>query len=109
MNVRDRLIDCLAERRRRFALQCLDKHGTPMQLADLADEVAVREAGATIDGIDPEVVKCVYMSLYHTHVPKLAAVEAVTYDQERDAVALGEGADAALSLLEDLETRLETP
>jgi len=90
----DRVIRLLADERRRYALRCLLKHDA-LPLADLADEVAVRERDEPIGEISAEEVKHVYMSLYHTHVPKLAQAGVVTYDQDADAVAVDEYADLA--------------
>ena len=90
----DRVIGLLADERRRHALRCLLEHGA-LPLADLADEVAVRERGEPIGEIPAEDVKNVYMSLYHSHVPKLAEANVVAYDQDADAVALDEHADLA--------------
>ncbi len=74
-----------------------------MTLPDLADEVAVRERGTTIAAIPGEEVKRVYMSLYHSHIPKLANADVVAYDQERDMVALAENAAHLAPHLELLE------
>lgn len=82
----DDVFRLLADHRRRFAVSVLRDHERPMALADLADEVAVMEFGSTITGIPPEDVKHVYMSLYHSHVPKLEDYGVVTYDQESDLV-----------------------
>lgn len=76
----------LADHRRRFAVSVLREHETPMALADLADEVSVKEFGSTITGIPAEDVKHVYMSLYHSHVPKLEDYGVVRYRQESDTV-----------------------
>lgn len=89
----DTAFECFAYHRRRYALRGLRMHESPMVLADLADEVAVREAEAPLTEIPAEEVKRVYMSLYHTHIPKLADEQFVQYDQERDAVALTERAE----------------
>jgi len=59
-------------------------------LPDLADEVAVWAADRSIDEIPAEEVKEVYMSLYHSHVPKLEEADLVTYDQEGDLVSITE-------------------
>jgi len=78
--------DVLSNRRRREALRRLAAHDEPMALADLADEVTVAERGAPITDIPAEAVKRVYITLYHTHVPRLENVGFVRYDQERDLV-----------------------
>ena len=84
----DTVFDVLAHRRRRDALGVLVDHENPMTLADLADEVAVREHDTRIDDIPADDVMELYLSLYHAHVPKLAAAGCVRYDQEHDLIAL---------------------
>lgn len=81
--------EIFAHRRRRYALRGLRMHENPMTLADSADEVAIRENESLITEISAEV-KRVYLSLNHTHIPKLAKAKLVQYDQERDSVALSE-------------------
>lgn len=64
-----------------------------MALADMADEIAVWENDTGISNISAEEVKRVYISLYHTHVPKLADADIVEYSQERDSVTMTDNAD----------------
>lgn len=80
------IYDVLSERRRRDVLRCLQEYNESMTLADVADEVAVRELGKRITDISAETVMEIYLSLYHSHVPKLTAAGIVEYDQERDLV-----------------------
>ncbi len=79
-----------ADRRRHCALHCLHQFDVPLALADLAEEVAVREHDTPITEISAEEVKRIYMSLYHDHIPELKDASVVHYDQERDVVALSE-------------------
>lgn len=97
----DRLLRALSVRRRRYALALLRDLGT-LTLADLADELAEREYGETIDRIPAEDVKALYMSLYHRHVPKLEAADLVEYNQERDLVAPTDRVAALDDTLDDL-------
>lgn len=83
----DVLFDLLADGRRRAAYFTLVTHEA-LSLPDLADEVAVAERGRTLSNIDPDDVLQVYLSLYHTHVPKLADAGVAEYEQEDDYVAL---------------------
>lgn len=83
----DTLLDLLADARRREALTTLSAH-EDLSLPDLADEVAVAEEDEPLTRIDPDDVLQIYLSLYHTHVPKLARVGLVAYDQDDDYVAL---------------------
>ena len=86
----DTLFEIFADRRRRYVLDCLQEHETPLALADVADEVAARETGSPITETSAEEVKRIYVSLYHNHVPKLENAGFVHYCQERDLVTLSE-------------------
>ena len=96
----DHLLTALAHRRRRAVLTCVREHNV-VALADLADELAVDEHGATIDGIPADAVTELYLSLYHQHIPTLEDAGLVAYDQDRDLVRItGEGT-TAYTYLED--------
>lgn len=97
----DALFDLLADFRRRTAYRTLCSHGE-LSLPDLADEVAVAERGDALPEIAPDDVLKVYLSLYHTHVPKLADVGLVAYDQNSDYVTLTETGRALESPVRDL-------
>ena len=83
----ERWFSLLSSRRRRFALRVLADHES-ITLADLADEVAIREYGGPITRISADDVLRTYLSLYHAHVPKLVDAGVVTYDQDEDTVEL---------------------
>lgn len=87
------IFELFAHHRRRYALRELQQHANPMALADLADEIAIRENETPITEIPAEEVKRIYMSLYHTHIPKLAEADIVHYDQKQDTVMLTERAE----------------
>ncbi|WP_210424082.1 DUF7344 domain-containing protein [Halorussus ruber] len=97
----DRLFELLADSRRRQALRTLVRH-EDLSLPDLADEVAVAEYDRPLPNIDPDDVLKIYLSLYHTHVPKLAAADLVNYDQDGDHVALTEAGKRLESPLRSL-------
>lgn len=96
----DHLFSALAHQRRRYALACLTRHHV-LTLADLADELAVREHGMTIDGIPADAVTDIYLSLYHCHVPKLADANVVEYDQDQDLVSITADGKVAHAWLEE--------
>lgn len=98
----DQLMDCLADRHRRYAVDCLREHRT-MTLADLADEVSVREYGQQLNEIPAETVKEIYLRLYHTHIPKLESAALVEYRQSADAVEAGEAIERAVPFLDLIE------
>lgn len=94
----DDVLDILASQRRRYILHCLQTHALPLALADVADEVAVYEHDTDITDISAEEVKRVYISLYHTHIPKLAERGLVTYSQDRDLVTLSDNGEQLRAL-----------
>jgi hypothetical protein len=97
----DVLFGLLATFRRRTAYRTLLEYGD-LSLPDLADEVAVAECNRTLPEIDPDDVLQVYLSLYHTHVPKLAEAGLVEYDQDADFVVLTDAGRVVESVVEDL-------
>lgn len=80
--------DAFAHERRRLAIDILSDATAPMALADLAAEIAAREANHS--GPDPEHSKHVRTDLYHCHVPKLEAAGLLEFDCERRTVRLVE-------------------
>lgn len=83
----ERVEELLTDRRRREALRCLYARPNPVPLPDLADRLTRREYDDPVeDRLDERLH--IYMSLYHDHVPVLAAAGLVTYSQATDAVEL---------------------
>lgn len=97
----DEAFDVLAHRRRRHAVSALADETEPVPLTRLASDVATREYNRPMSDISARKRRDVYTTLYHTHVPKLAAADVVTFDREcdlvgrTDAVARLEGIVAA--------------
>ena len=73
---------------RRALLKCLSQHDSALSLADAAEAVVEKNTNRTLQDIPADEVKNVYLSLYHSHVPKLADRDVVQYGQERDLVTL---------------------
>ena len=77
----------LANERRRLFLQVMRTYGESLTLPDAAEEVAVRETGRQMPNISAELVREVYLSLYHDHLPRLVDAGLLEYDQQRDLVS----------------------
>ncbi len=91
----DSIFRALARKRRRDALDCLQRHHT-VSLADLAEFVAAREQPAAIDRPQPQPVLDIYCSLYHEDIPILERAELAQYTQEADMVRLADEATQRL-------------
>jgi DNA-binding transcriptional ArsR family regulator len=87
----DVVFDILSSARRRYVLYLLRTEGE-MELTELAEHVAAWENDTTIEELTKQQRKRVYVSLYQTHVPKLADAGLVDYDQDSGEVALAASA-----------------
>ncbi|WP_049887842.1 DUF7344 domain-containing protein [Natronobacterium gregoryi] len=83
----DQAFEVLASERRRLFLEVMQVYGESLTLPDAAEEVAVRETGASVQELSAQCVANVYISLYHDHLPRLVRAGLVEYDQERDLVS----------------------
>ncbi len=100
----DTVFDILSNARRRYVLYYLRQQSEPIELTDLAEHVAAWENETDIESMGEQERKRVYVSLYQTHIPKLADTGLVEYDKEAGIVAPTEGGaamDAYLSESED--------
>jgi hypothetical protein len=90
----------LQHQRRRHALDCVRTHQS-LALADLAELVLERETGTAASDHDPERVRTVYFSLYHTHLPILRDASLVEYEQDADVVGARDEAVQSLQSARD--------
>lgn len=89
----DSVFKLLSSQRRRHVLHCLTQRDAPVELADLAEEVAAREEEMPTAEVTAEEARRIHLSLYHTHVPKLKDAGVVRHDPEEETVALAADAD----------------
>ncbi|MFB6301488.1 MAG: hypothetical protein ABEH78_01300 [Haloferacaceae archaeon] len=102
----DTIHDLLAKRRRRYTLYCLYLFANPMRLPDVADQVTEWEYGRPGEELLHERLRT-YNDLYHSHVPKLDAVDVVEYSQAEDMIELAHNASRLRPYLEwEAETDL---
>ena len=76
------IFDVLQNERRRYVLQYLRRNGGPVNLGQLATQVAAWEYGTTCEGISKQQRKRVYTTLQQTHLPRMAEVGIVDYDSD---------------------------
>lgn len=89
---KDTIFDILSNSRRRYVLYYLDQEPESIQLTDLAEHVAAWENGTDVDSLGKKESKRVYVSLYQTHIPKLAEAGLIEYDKEAGTVSLASNA-----------------
>lgn len=93
------IFDLLSNSRRRMVIFYLGTPGTEMTVAELAEAIAARENDTDIEAITYKQRKRVYVSLYQTHLPRLADAEIVRYEKDAGTVGLTERAAELESFL----------
>lgn len=88
----DTAFDILSNARRRYVLYYLREADGPVELGELARELAAWENDTTVEELTKQQRKRVYVSLYQTHIQKLAEAGIVEYDPDTGMVALANGA-----------------
>lgn len=80
----DTVLSALSHEYRRIVLTVLRRARTAITRTDLAREVIRRETGDA--GPESDAVEDALVSLYHTHLPKLAVADLAEYDAATDRV-----------------------
>jgi len=81
------IFDVLQNERRRYVLQYLRKHGGPVDLGDLASEVASDEYGCSCADVSSAQRKRVYTTLQQTHLPRMDEAGIVSFDADAGVIA----------------------
>lgn len=89
---KDDVFDILSNARRRYVLYHLREERDPVELGDLARELAAWENETTVEELTKQQRKRVYVSLYQTHIQKLQEAGIVEYDEDSGKVSLGSSA-----------------
>lgn len=71
-----------------MVLYYLREHGGSATITELAERIAAMENDTDVESLTRQQQKRVYVSLYQTHVPKMADSGIIDYDQDSGEVAL---------------------
>lgn len=77
---RDEVFDLLSNHRRRYAVHAVGQADGPVELSDLAEQVAAWENGKTQSEITSDERHRVYTSMQQTHLPALDRAGVIEYD-----------------------------
>ncbi len=108
----DSVLDTLSNPRRREVihrvadLQASERGTQPtIDISDLAEYIAsVEDGGEGIDDAGWNQRQRVYVSLYQTHLPKLAERDAITYDERAGVIGPSDDTAALSTLLSMVES-----
>lgn len=88
----DTVFDILSSARRRYVLYYLRQADEPVDINELARQVAAWENDVSVDELTDQQRKRVYISLYQSHIPKLDSLGIVDHDKDSGAVSLTDDA-----------------
>ncbi|ELZ07238.1 DUF7344 domain-containing protein [Natrialba aegyptia] len=80
------VFEVLRNQRRRYVLHFLKQDGRPVELGDLAQQLAAWEYETTLDGVTSAQRKRVYTTLQQTHLPKMDEVGILQFDSDRGVI-----------------------
>ena len=80
------VFEVLRNQRRRYALAFLKRAGRPVELGDLAQQVAAWEYETPLENVTPEQRKRVYTTLQQTHLPRMDEAGILSFDSEMGIV-----------------------
>ncbi|WP_222920380.1 hypothetical protein [Natrinema sp. SYSU A 869] len=80
------IFEVLRNQRRRYVLQYLKQDDRPVELGDLAQQVAAWEYETTLEGVTPEQRKRVYTTLQQTHLPKMDGSGILRFDSDQGVI-----------------------
>jgi hypothetical protein len=82
----DEVFAALGHPRRRYLLYTLVNRSTEASLSDLATDIAAWELEKPASEVTAAKRRTVYISLYHSHVPKLASLGVVDYHETENVI-----------------------
>jgi hypothetical protein len=80
------IFDVLQNQRRRYVLQYLKRFEGPVELSDLATQVAAWEYDTAVEEVTKEQKKRVYTTLQQTHIERMADAGIIEYDDDAHVV-----------------------
>lgn len=89
----DEIFEVLSARRRRYALEYVKQHDGPIELGELAEQVAAWENDTPVEEVRSNERKNVYTALRQLHLPKMEEIGVVDFDKRAGTIALTEQAD----------------
>lgn len=89
----DGVFELLSNHRRRMVLYYLRQSGGSVGMKELAGKIAAMENEVPVSELTSQQRKRVYVSLYQTHLPKMADMGTIDYNKEEGIVRVTERTD----------------
>jgi len=99
---KDDLFSLLGNSRRRAVLRYMMESDSELfTLGDISENVAAYQQGVSVDALDSDERKRVYVALYQTHLDKLDEHGMLNYNKDRGLIQPDENLEIAAHYLED--------
>ena len=99
---RDHLFNLLGNSRRRAVLRYITESDSELfTLGEISEKVAAYQQGVSVEALDSDERKRVYVALYQTHLDKLDEHDILDYNKDRGLVQPDENLEIAAHYLED--------
>lgn len=104
----DEVFTALGHPRRRYLVYALANGSTEETLAELAAKIAAWERDKPIADVSDEERDNVHISLYHSHVPKLAGLGILDYHEGEDIVVEALNTEQVQAVLDGAGAELDS-
>lgn len=102
----------LGHPRRRYLLYALAREENEESLAEIAARIASWERDKAVEEVTDDERRDVQVSLYHSHIPKLSAVDVLEFDESEDTIVRAQNTQQVAGVLDgagaELDSRQET-
>jgi hypothetical protein len=105
----DQVFDVLKNQRRRYVLEYLNDADEAVSLSEIAEQIAAWENEKDVKQISSSERKRVYVGLYQCHLPKMDALDVVSFNKPRGIIELGDNVDELYTYLDRTEEAEREP
>lgn len=104
----DEVFTALDHSRRRYLLYTLVNERSEQTLSELATNIVAWERDKPIDEVTDEERRRVHVSLYHSHIPKLADLGILEYRESEDVIVRARNTEQVKGVLDGAGAELDS-
>lgn len=103
----DSAFTALSHPRRIYLIHLLVNGTSGVTLPELSAEIASRELDKPLEEVTVGERKRIHLSLYHSHLPKLADLDVIEYDDREEAVVRPKNVSQVKAVLDGTNAQLD--
>lgn len=102
----DEVFEALGHSLRRYLVSTLVNGGNEATLSELSTKIASWELDKSENEVTDAERESIYISLYHSHIPKLADLGVLDYEEEGDIIVQAKNTEQVQAVLESSKDEL---